>query len=203
MKTSPAGLALIKRFEGLELEAYQDVAGVWTIGYGHTGPEVKPGLKWTEQVAEAALTRDVEWCEEAVASRLRVAINQNEFDALVSFVFNVGVGGESRPGFSTSTALKRLNAGDRAGAADALTWWNKATINGVLTEVTGLTRRRAAERELFLKPVAAPVETVMGDQEGCVTAPGKCAAEEPSIVAPEGRRNSKPFLRGLLCGHFW
>lgn len=147
MRTSESGIELIKRFEGLELEAYQDIAGIWTIGYGHTGEDVQPGMKISERDAEELLKRDLRPREQAVDSAVKVPLNQNEFDALVSFVYNVGAGA-----FRGSTALKRLNRGDRVGAADALTWWNKATVGGVLREVLGLTRRRAAERALFLSP---------------------------------------------------
>lgn len=149
MKTSENGIELLKRFEGLELEAYQDIAGIWTIGYGHTGPDVQPGMKLTEREAEELLRRDLKSREQAVSSAVKVSLNQNEFDALVSFVYNVGAAA-----FRGSTALKRLNRSDRIGAADALTWWNKATVGGVLREVLGLTRRRAAERALFLTPTA-------------------------------------------------
>lgn len=152
MRTSPNGIGLIKRFEGLELEAYQDIAGVWTIGYGHTGPDVRPGMRISEREAEELLKQDLKPREEAVARLTTVPLNQNEFDALVSFVYNVGA-----EAFRKSTARRRLNAGDRVGAGEALTWWNKATVGGVLRVVTGLTRRRAAERALFLEPVNPPI----------------------------------------------
>jgi lysozyme len=151
MKTSETGVALIKRFEGLELQAYQDIAGIWTIGYGHTGPDVKPGQKISEREAEDLLRRDLKPREEAVARLVTVSLNQNEFDALVSFVYNVGI-----EAFRKSTARRRLNGSDRVGAAEALTWFNKATVGGVLRAVTGLTRRRAAERALFLEPIEPP-----------------------------------------------
>lgn len=151
MKISDNGIALIKRFEGLELESYQDIAGIWTIGYGHT-ETARAGQAITADEAEVLLRRDLASREAALrgwAIGYGVDLTQNEFDALVSFVYNVGV-----DGFRGSTAAKRLAHGDRVGAADALTWWNKATVNGVLREVLGLTRRRAAERALFLTPVA-------------------------------------------------
>ncbi len=148
MKTSESGIGLIKQFEGLELEAYQDIAGIWTIGYGHTGADVVEGMKISERDAEELLRRDLKPREQAVDNAVKVALNQNEFDALVSFVYNVGAAA-----FRGSTALKRLNRGDRIGAAEALTWWNKATVGGVLREVLGLTRRRAMERALFLQPM--------------------------------------------------
>lgn len=152
MKTSARGIELIKQFEGLELEAYQDIAGIWTIGYGHTGSDVEPGMRITEREAEALLRKDLTPRENAVDSLTSVPLNQNEFDALVSFIYNVGINA-----YRGSTARRRLNRGDRLGAADALTWWNKATVGGVLREVQGLTRRRAAERALFLTPVNPPI----------------------------------------------
>ena len=150
MRTSRRGIDLIKQFEGLELDSYQDVAGVWTIGYGHT-ETAGPNQRITEAEADQLLRQDLETRERSVADLTAAALNQNEFDALVSFVYNVGAGA-----YQGSTVRKRLNAGDRLGAADALLWWNKATINGVLTEVPGLTRRRAAERALFLEPLSTP-----------------------------------------------
>lgn len=148
MKTSQNGIDLIKRFEGLELESYRDIAGIWTIGYGHTGPEVGIDQHISEQEAEALLRHDLVSREKAVSGLVNVPLNQFEFDALVSFVYNVGIGA-----FTRSTARRRLNKGDREGAADALTWFNKATVQGVLRPVAGLTRRRAAERSLFLTPI--------------------------------------------------
>lgn len=148
MRISDRGIELLKQFEGCELEAYQDIAGIWTIGYGHTGPDVQEGMKISESDAEAILRQDLKSREKAIERLVHVPLNQNEFDALVSFVYNVGEGA-----LKGSTALKRLNKGDRVGAAEALTWWNKATVNGVLREVKGLTRRRQAEKALFLTPV--------------------------------------------------
>jgi len=199
MKTSPAGLALIKRFEGLELEAYQDVAGVWTIGYGHTGPEVKPGLKWTEQVAEAALTLALESREDAVSRMITAPLSQHKFDALVSLVYNIGV-----EAFRNSTVRKRIEAGDTdANIAEAWSWWNKARIGGVLQTSTGLAHRREAEIAYYLQPDDVTPFADAAD-DGCVKEPGRSAEVEPSIVAPEStKRNSGKFLRGMLCAKFW
>ncbi len=152
MKISARGIELIKQFEGLELEAYQDIAGVWTIGYGHTGADVEPGMRISERDADALLQRDLKPRENSVDSLTKVDLNQNEFDALVSFIYNVGA-----DAYRGSTARRRLNRNDRMGAADALTWWNKATVGGVLREVAGLTRRRAAERAVFLTPSNPPI----------------------------------------------
>lgn len=185
MQISAQGIDLIKRFEGLELEAYQDIAGIWTIGYGHTGPEVEAGMRISEREAEALLRKDLRSREKAVDDLSSVPLNQNEFDALVSFVYNVGM-----EAFRGSTARKRLNRGDRFGAAEALTWWNKATIGGVLRMVSGLTRRRAAERALFLTPVNPPL----------VAAPE--ALDENSRVTPieDSPRRSNPVESRTVQG---
>lgn len=166
MQVSETGIELIKHFEGLRLDAYQDVAGIWTIGYGHTGPDVEPGQVITEAEAEALLRQDLDRFERGVSDAVRVDIDQNQFDALVSLAYNIGVSA-----FRSSTALKRLNRGDFLGAAEAMTWWNKATINGVRREVLGLVRRRAAEAALFLEDL-----TTTGDSD---------ETEDSSRVQPE------------------
>lgn len=154
MKTSKDGQRLIKDFEGLELEAYPDPGtggAPWTIGYGHTGPEVKPGLTWTKDQAEQTLRSDLEPFERDVTQLVTVPINQNQFDALVSFCFNVGSDIDSddiAEGLGDSTLLKKLNAGDYQGAADEFPKWNRA--GGKV--MAGLTKRRNAERDLFLTP---------------------------------------------------
>jgi lysozyme len=133
------GLALIKDFEGRELTAYKDPVGIWTIGYGSTGPHVKPGMTITESEAEALLRKDISRFEAAV-NRLSKKSNQDQFDAMVSLAFNVGEGA-----FGGSTLLKLHNAGDYAGAANQFGRWNKA--GGRV--LAGLTRRRAAEAKLY------------------------------------------------------
>ena len=149
MKISQTGLDLIKRFEGCELEAYQDAVGIWTIGYGHTGPNVHEGLKITQAHADAILAQDVGRFASGVAANVRVALNQSEFDALVSFAFNVGLGA-----FRTSTLLKLLNNNtDRGTVASEFLRWNKA--GGKVLE--GLTKRRNAEKALFLLKAPHPL----------------------------------------------
>ncbi|UAN55460.1 lysozyme [Serratia sp. JSRIV004] len=154
MKISNNGLALIKAFEGLSLTAYPDPGtggAPWTIGWGHTGPEVKPGLTWTQAQAKQALNDDVARFERDVRTLVKVEINQNQFDALVSFAFNVGsdIDEDDVPeGLGDSTLLRKLNAGDYEGAANEFVKWN----NSAGKVMKGLTRRRAAERDLFLKP---------------------------------------------------
>ncbi|HEY9887373.1 MAG TPA: lysozyme [Candidatus Obscuribacterales bacterium] len=139
------GLTIVKHFEGRELRAYQDSVGVWTIGYGHTAaagpPTVVAGQTITEAEAEAILKRDLGLFENGVRSVVAVPLNSNQFSALVSFSFNVGVGA-----LRDSTLLRKLNAGDYQGAADEFPRWVKA---GGQT-LPGLVRRRDAERALFL-----------------------------------------------------
>lgn len=144
MKTSPKGIALIKEFEGLELEAYPDPAtgaDPITIGYGHTGPEVHLGMTITEAQAEAYLVADLEKFERAVEQAVTVPMTQEQFDACVSLCYNIGPWN-----FKTSSVVKLLNAGDAQGAADIFPKWNKANKK----VMAGLIRRRNAERELFL-----------------------------------------------------
>jgi lysozyme len=146
--TNDLGLALIKRFEGLKLDAYQDVAGIWTIGYGHTRG-VTPGMHISEDEAEQALKDDLHGAENAVDTAVgAAATNDNQFSAMASLCFNIG-----SANFRSSTVLKQHLAGNATAAADAFLLWNKARINGVLEPVTGLTNRRSAERTLYLTPV--------------------------------------------------
>lgn len=150
MKTSSAGRAAIIRHEGVRLAAYPDPATKgepFTIGVGHTSaagpPKVSKGMKITRAQADEILSRDLATFEKAVNSAVKVPLNQNEFDALVSFTFNVGA-----TNFKKSSVLRKLNAGDRAGAANAFLLWNKAAGK----VMKGLTKRRKEERALFLKP---------------------------------------------------
>ncbi|MCD8127696.1 MAG: glycoside hydrolase family protein [Clostridiales bacterium] len=147
--TSSAGQALIKSFEGLCLTATKCAAGVWTIGYGHTGTyngkAVASGMTITKAAAETLLASDLAGFETAVSGYVTVDLTQNQFDALVSFAFNCG-----KSALKSSTLLKKLNSGDYDGAAEQFLVWNKITQNGVKVESAGLTRRRKAERELFL-----------------------------------------------------
>jgi lysozyme len=137
---SDQGLALTERFEGLQLTAYQDPVGVWTIGYGHTGPDVQPGLTITQEQAGALLLQDVAGAVAAVNRLVTVPLTQNQFDALVDFTFNVGQGN-----LASSTLLRELNAGNTAGAAAQFLVWVYA--KGV--ELPGLVTRRQAESALF------------------------------------------------------
>ncbi|BEO21356.1 lysozyme (plasmid) [Serratia marcescens] len=141
MKISIKGLDLIKEFEGLRLQAYKCPADRWTIGYGHTAG-VGPDDIITEEQAILLLCQDVAASERAVNQYVHVPLTQNQFDALVSFVFNLGVGN-----FRTSTLLKKLNADDDDGAAQEFGRW----IHAGGKALPGLVRRREAERALFLQ----------------------------------------------------
>lgn len=143
MKTSLNGLKIIKDFEGLRLKAYKCSAGVWTIGYGHTSG-VKEGDVITKEQAEKYLKKDVISFENTVNGVVKVKLNQNQFDALVSLVFNIGSGA-----FKKSTLLKKLNAGDYDSASEQFLVWVKA---GGQT-LKGLVNRREQERALFRKEV--------------------------------------------------
>lgn len=143
MKTSALGIALIKQFEGLRTGAYLDAAGIWTIGYGHTGQQVGSGMRIDAATAEAWLRQDLATAEEAIHSLVTQTLPQASFDALVSFVFNVGTAA-----FAGSTLLRKLNAGDVEGAAAEFERWRYA--GGRV--LPGLLRRRIAERTLFLSP---------------------------------------------------
>jgi lysozyme len=140
MKTSDAGVAAIRAFEGCVLEAYQDTGGVWTIGVGHTGPDVIKGLKWRQTQADAMLAQDLARFEVAVDAAVHLALSQGQFDALVSLAFNIGA-----RAFSESTLVRKLNAGDVAGAGAQFIAWHKD--NGVVSKV--LLSRRAAELWMF------------------------------------------------------
>lgn len=141
---SQNGLNFIKAHEGYSGTMYLDQAGKPTIGYGHL---IKPGESFntiTSEQAEALLSADVYFAVSAVNDNVKVSLTQNQFDSLVSFVFNIGVNA-----FRDSTLLLKLNAGDYIGAFHELPRWNKVTINGSKVVSDGLVNRRQAEQALF------------------------------------------------------
>ena len=141
MKISERGIALIKEFEGCKLLAYRDSVGIWTVGYGHTGLDVREGLEITQARADDLLREDCHDVEKCLSNSVSVALTQNEFDALSSFVLNLGCGR-----LRSSTLLRKLNAGDACG--DEFEKW----VYAGQTKLDGLVRRRKAERELFETP---------------------------------------------------
>jgi lysozyme len=139
------GLKLIKELEGCKLDAYLCPANVWTVGYGATGSGIAKGTKWTQQQAEDDLIRRCNIIGLWLDGQLKKPANQNQRDAMISLIYNIGQGA-----FKSSSVLKNFNAGNISAAADSFLLWNKATVNGKKTELAGLTRRRAAEKQLFL-----------------------------------------------------
>ena len=140
MKISEKGIALIKEFEGCRLTAYKCPAGKWTIGWGATGPKIIEGLKWSQDQADSALMAHVSEFERAVSDLITVPLTQGQFDALVSFTYNLGP-----DRLRNSTLRKMLNGGDYAGAAKQFGLW----ISKGTPAEPGLRRRREAERQLF------------------------------------------------------
>ena len=140
-EVSEAGVRLVQEFEGCRLDAYRCPAGIPTIGYGATGPDIRMGMVWTQEQADARLVEDLARFAAGVERLVQVDLTDNQFAALVSFAYNVGLGA-----LRDSTLLRKLNAGDYLGAADQLPRWARA--GGRI--MPGLTRRRAAERDLFL-----------------------------------------------------
>lgn len=159
MRTSPAGVELIKDFEGLELKAYPDPGtggDPWTIGYGHTGSDVHPGLTINTEQAVALLKEDLRTFENSVEMLITAELNQHEFDALVSFCYNVGAGA-----LGDSTLRRRLNAGEDKCPVfqQELPKW----INGGNGPMPGLIRRREAEAELACTPVSSGPKSFLED----------------------------------------
>jgi len=164
MRASANCYDLIKAFEGLHavkadgtVRAYICPAGKWTIGYGST-KGVRSGMNISKAEAEELLVKDVNEFESAVNRLVKVPLTQNQFDALVSFAFNVGEGNLAR-----STLLRKLNTGDYDSVPAELNRWNKARVNGELTALKGLTRRRSAEGALFSMdaPLASQSKEIM------------------------------------------
>lgn len=144
-KVSHRAIALLHHFEGFREEAYLDAVGIWTIGYGNTrwpdGRPVRKGDRVTKEQGEELFRAILSTFERGVLDAVKVPLTQPQFDALVSFAYNVGLGA-----LGTSTLLRKLNAGEYREAADQFLRWDKA--GGKV--LAGLTRRREAERELFL-----------------------------------------------------
>lgn len=140
MKASQAAIDLIKQFEGLRLQAYQDQKGVWTIGFGYTGPEVHQGLVWTEAQANMALVSRVNAIASILSGCIVPLLNQDQFDALVSLCYNIGQGA-----FRGSTLLRLINQRDFDEAADEFLKWDH--VDGQVNP--GLLSRRVEEMHLF------------------------------------------------------
>jgi lysozyme len=175
---SQEGIDLVKRFEGLHklkddgmVHAYRCPAGKWTISWGHC-KGVRSGMKVTMAQSEQFLSDDLEEHGKIVKKYVNVPLTQSQYDALTSFVFNLGGGN-----FRSSTLLKKLNMGDYDAVPEQIMRWNKARVDGKLTPLRGLTRRRAAEAAIFSKDAQLPSD------EGGPTMPQKPTAEAPKSLA--------------------
>ncbi len=144
MKVSEQLKDFIKNYEKLELKTYQDEAGVWTVGYGHTGKNIVKNMTITQSQADSFLSNDLSKFESTVNQYVKVPLSQNQFDALVAFSYNIGMGG-----FKNSTLLKLLNNSDYEGASLEFQKWNKITINGEKKTSDGLSVRRYDEENIF------------------------------------------------------
>lgn len=185
MKTSPRGINLIKEFEGFRSQAYKPIpSDPWTIGYG-TIRGVKPGDVITRAEAERRLRHELVEYERAVERATGGNATQPQFDALVSFAYNVGV-----KGMAGSTVIKRHNEGDHQSAARAFGLWNKA--GGKVWP--GLTRRRAAEAALYLTPEPRPLPVAVDEPEAPL------AEEMPRGVEPERSMASSEINRAAAIG---
>jgi len=140
LQTSAQMRQMIEHFEGCRLDAYQDVVGVWTIGYGHTGEDVEEGVSITQEEADQTLADDLGHFEDAVNGMVSDDTSQQQFDAMISFSYNLGEGA-----LRGSTLRKKHNAGDYQGAALEFQRWNKAGGR----PIAGLTRRRLAEAAVY------------------------------------------------------
>ncbi|MDS9468223.1 glycoside hydrolase family protein [Paracoccus sp. MBLB3053] len=187
MKTNDAGLQVIKDSEGLRLTAYYDSGRVLTIGYGHTSaagsPRVAVGMTITAAEADEILRRDVAGAEAGVAELVTIDLTENQFSALVSFVFNIG-----RGQFAASTLLRKLNAGaDPASEFDRWIYDDGVRLNGLVT-------RRAKERALFEKPIAGtPAESRQKQLQRQLAALGLYTAKIDGIWGPLSRSALEKF----------
>jgi len=188
MKTSRTGIDLIKKWEGVRLDAYADAVGVWTIGFGHTAmagpPKPVPGMKITRQEAEDILIRDLVKYETAVANAITRPATQNQFDAMTSLCFNIGPGN-----FAKSTLVKLFNVGDMEGAANAFSSWRKA--GGKVLQ--GLVNRRADEEALFRRS---------GGSSPIPPPPVPPDIEQPPAPAPAAPRGILKAILDLIASLF-
>ena len=181
-KISDAGLSIIKRFEGLQLKAYKCPAGKYTIGWGHID-KVKASSVATVEECEEFLRQDLRAVHTAIDRYVVVPLTQNQYDALASFVFNLGAGN-----FLKSTMLKKLNSGRYDEVPEQIMRWNKARVAGELRPLKGLTRRRAAEAALFA------MDAQLADDGG------DAMVQRPESAAPKPLKQSKTMAGVGLAG---
>ena len=183
MRTSSAGLELIRSFEGFRETSVRLPDGRWTVGHGHVRT-AREGIRISKDDALELLTHDLKPVEEGLASLLYAPVNQNQFDALVSLAFNISLGQ-----FKESAVLQAVNAGDEIAAAAGFDGWRKARVNGRLIIVDALVRRRAAEKALFLERSegrpSAPTPIVTPVFDTGVPAPVLRQVEDPDPYVPD------------------
>ena len=196
MRMSAAGLDLLTEFEGLRLKAYLDPVGIWTVGYGHTSaagePFVMPGLVITKDEAEEILKRDIRQYEEGVRKYVKVSLTQGQFDALVDFAYNAGVGALAK-----STLLKKVNAGKFDEVPAEFMKWTK----GGGRELPGLVRRRRAEVKLWRgldtkKPV--PVEEARSEPDQPKASKSIVQSKEANAAVVAGGLGTVAVVREVL-----
>ena len=198
MTINKATIDLVKSFEGLRLKAYKDAVGVLTIGYGTTamaGVGIVPhiGMTITEAEAETYLMRALEKFALKIRPKITAPINDNEFGSFLSLAYNVGPSA-----FAKSSALRKFNAGDKAGAANAILLWNKA--GGKVLK--GLVRRREAERALFLTPVGKTTPaTAPKTPAQAQSAPKQSPAKETAKTVAGGATGAGLVVAVLTFGH--
>lgn len=187
---SEAGVRLVKKFEGLhkqtsdgDVRAYRCPAGRWTVGWGHC-KGVKSGMRATVEECEKFLQDDLNEAGAMVNRLVHVPLSQSQFDALASFVFNIGGGAN----FQKSTLLKKLNMGLYDDVPEQIMRWNKARVDGVLTPLKGLTRRRTAEAALF--SMDAPLADEGGD----------LMVQKPEQTATKPLKKSKTLAGAGVAG---
>lgn len=142
-----AGLGLLQMSEGKLNAVYKDPAGILTVCYGHTGPELRLGQFYTDDQCDTILARDILSHRAGIDKCINLSLTRNEYDAVLDLAFNVGVTAVCK-----STLVRRINSGDNAGASNEFLRWNKARVRGKVVVLRGLTKRREAERALFLTP---------------------------------------------------
>lgn len=194
MQVSPVGIALIKRHEGCRLRSYKCPAGIWTVGYGHTGSDVGPRTVITQAEADDLLRQDLHKFENSVTTLCAPAVpNQAEFDAMVSLCYNIGPGN-----FRKSAVLRYFKRGDKAAAAEAFGSWTKARNpkTGRLEPLPGLVKRRAEEKQLFL------TATSPRNVERLTSAAKTVYVPEGSVVpeAPKSLGKSREIIGGGVVG---
>ena len=189
-KISKAGIKLVKEFEGLHrlkednfVHSYKCPAGVWTNGFGST-KGVGSDTKWTKKYCEERLISDLNEHAKAITKYVKVPLTQGQYDALTSFIFNLGAGA-----FKSSTLLSKLNKSLYHEVPAQLMRWDKARVKGVLTPLAGLTRRRAAEAALFSSDAQLP-----SDKNGPVM------AQKPTVQAPKSLAKSKTMAGAGIAG---